>query len=240
MKNVVSRDEWIAERQKLLEREKAFTKLRDEITAQRMALPWVRVDKKYVFEEGDRLVTLAELFEDRSQLAIYHFMFAPDWDAGCDGCSFLCDHVDSARQHFEHNDLSFAAVSRAPWPKLNAYRQRMGWTFRWVSSDESDFNYDFGASFRRENLDAGPVFYNFKMQHLRNEDQPGVSVFYKDTDGAIYHTYSTFERGGEPFIGAYDWLDIAPKGRNEAEIMGWMRRHDEYPVVENRPLSGAL
>ncbi|MBC8065690.1 MAG: DUF899 domain-containing protein [Chlorobia bacterium] len=225
---VVSRDEWVSERQKLLVKEKEMTRLRDQLNEQRLALPWVKVDKKYVFEEGDGLVALADLFGKRSQLAVYHFMFAPEWEAGCPGCSFLCDHVDSARQHFEHNDLSFVAVSRAAWPKLEAYRKRMSWTFRWVSSDESDFNYDFGASYKRADLDAGPVFHNFKVQKLNFEDQPGVSVFYKDEAGDIFHTYSLYERGGEHFIAAYDWLDIAPKGRNEDEVMDWMQRHDEY------------
>lgn len=227
-RRVVSHDEWVQERTQLLAKEKAMTKLRDEINKERLDLPMVKVDKKYVFEEDGKLVELSELFGDNSQLAVYHFMFAPDWEAGCTGCSFISDHIDSARQHFEHHDLSFVAVARAPWAKLDAYRKRMGWTFRWVSSQESDFNYDLGASFKREDLDAGPVFYNFKTQKLNSEDQPGLSSFYKDQNGDIFHTYSSFERGGEPFITAYDWLDIAPKGRNEVEIMDWMHRHDEY------------
>lgn len=205
-----------------------MTKLRDEINRDRLDLPMVKIDKKYVFEEDGKLVEFSELFGDSSQLAVYHFMFAPDWEAGCTGCSFISDHIDSARQHFEHHDLSFVAIARAPWAKLDAYRKRMGWTFRWVSSQESDFNYDLGASFKREDLDAGPVFYNFKTQKLNSEDQPGLSSFYKDENGDIFHTYSSFERGGEPFITAYDWLDVAPKGRNEVEIMDWMHRHDEY------------
>lgn len=227
-KRVVSHNEWIQERTQLLAKEKAMTKLRDEINKDRLDLPMVKVDKKYIFEEDGKLVELSELFGDNSQLAVYHFMFGPDWEAGCTGCSFISDHIDSARQHFEHHDLSFVVVSRAPWAKLDAYRKRMGWTFRWVSSLESDFNFDFGVSYRQEDLDAGPVFHNFKMQKLSFDEQPGLSSFYKDEKGDIFHAYSSYERGGEPFITAYDWLDIAPKGRNEVEIMDWMHRHDEY------------
>ena len=162
---------------------------------------------------------------------IYHFMFSPDWDAGCTGCSFLSDHVDSARQHFEHNDLSFAAVSRTPVEKIEAYKKRMGWTFRWVSSLNNDFNYDFHVSWTKEQIEAGPVEYNFRQQKVSMQDLHGESMFYKDTDGTIYHTYSSYERAGEEIAGTYRFLDLAPLGRNEGPNgnMGkWMRRHDEY------------
>jgi predicted dithiol-disulfide oxidoreductase (DUF899 family) len=176
-------------------------------------------------------VSLADLFENRSQLMIYHFMYLPEWNAGCTGCSFLCDHVDAARQHFEHNDLSFAAVSRTPLDKIEAYKKRMGWSFNWVSSLNSDFNYDFHVSWTKEQLEAGPVDYNFRPQKLTIEDMHGESMFYKDNNGTIYHTYSSFERAGEEIAATYRYLDLAPLGRNEGPDgnMGkWMRRHDEY------------
>lgn len=217
---VVSPDEWIKARQELLAKEKEFTRQRDELARQRLELPWVKVDKEYSFDTIEGKKTLDELFGNNRQLIIYHFMFAPGWEEGCDGCSFIADHVDSARQHFEHHDVSFAAVSRAPLADFLPFKKRMGWTFNWVSSAGTDFNYDFGASFKREDLDAGPVFYNFKDQKLRSEDQPGATSFYKDDDGTIYRTYSTYERGGDLLIGAYNWLDIAPLGRNEEKRHG--------------------
>jgi predicted dithiol-disulfide oxidoreductase (DUF899 family) len=226
-----TREEWLAARKGLLAREKELTHARDELAAARRALPWVKVEKNYEFDSKAGKVTLAELFEHRSQLMIYHFMYSPDWEAGCPGCSFLCDHVDAARQHFEHNDLSFAAVSRTPVDKIEAYKKRMGWTFRWVSSLHSDFNYDFHVSFRKRDLDAGPVDYNFRPQTLSMEDLHGESLFYKDKDGTIFHTYSSYERAGEELAGTYRFLDLAPLGRNEGPDgnMGkWMRRHDEY------------
>jgi predicted dithiol-disulfide oxidoreductase (DUF899 family) len=226
-----TRDEWLKARKALLAREKELTHARDELAAARRALPWVKVEKNYEFDSKAGKVTLAELFEHRSQLMIYHFMYSPDWEAGCPGCSFLCDHVDAARQHFEHNDLSFAAVSRTPVDKIEAYKKRMGWTFRWVSSLHSDFNYDFHVSFRKRDLDAGPVDYNFRPQTLSMEDLHGESMFYKDKDGTIFHTYSSYERAGEELAGTYRFLDLAPLGRNEGPDgnMGkWMRRHDEY------------
>lgn len=224
-------EEWLEARKALLAREKELTRARDELAAARRALPWVKVEKAYVFDSTDGQVTLADLFEHRSQLMIYHFMYGPDWEAGCPGCSFLCDHVDAARQHFEHNDLSFAAVARTTVDKIEAYRKRMGWRFRFVSSLHSDFNYDFKVSFRKDDLAAGPVEYNFRPQTLTMEDLHGESLFYKDKDGAIYHTYSSYERAGEELAAAYRFLDLAPLGRNEGPDgnMGkWMRRHDEY------------
>jgi predicted dithiol-disulfide oxidoreductase (DUF899 family) len=226
-----TRAEWLEARKALLAREKELTRTRDELAAARRALPWVKVEKNYVFDSKDGKVTLADLFEHRSQLMIYHFMYGPDWEAGCPGCSFLCDHVDAARRHFEHNDLSFSAVARTTVDKIEAYKKRMGWSFRFVSSLASDFNYDFKVSFRKDDLAAGPVDYNFRQQTISMEDLHGESLFYKDKDGAIYHTYSSYERAGEELAAAYRFLDLAPLGRNEGPDgnMGkWMRRHDEY------------
>ncbi|HET6492194.1 MAG TPA: thioredoxin family protein [Burkholderiales bacterium] len=228
---VASKEDWLAARKALLVKEKELTRARDALAAERRALPWVKVDKAYVFDSANGKVTLADLFEHRDQLMIYHFMFSPDWEAGCTGCSFLCDHVDAARQHFEHDGLSFAAVSRTSVDKIEAYKRRMGWTFRWVSSLGSDFNYDFHVSFRKEALEAGPVDYNFRPQKLSMEDMHGESLFFKDADGTIYHTYSSYERAGEEIAGTYRFLDLAPLGRNEGSngnMSKWMRRHDEY------------
>jgi predicted dithiol-disulfide oxidoreductase (DUF899 family) len=237
---VVSQDQWIAARRALLAEEKALTAARDALAAKRRALPWTRVTKDYVFEGADGPVSLSDLFDGRSQLVVYHFMFGPEWAEGCPGCSLLCDHVDGARQHFEHNDLSFVAVSRAPIGKLAAYRERMGWTFNWVSSVGNDFNFDYRVSFPAGSREDG-VIYNFeKMPDPGIDELPGASVFFKDADGAIYHTYSSYGRGGEGFLGVYAWLDIAPKGRNEAsgDMGDWMRRHDQYET-DGRTLTGA-
>lgn len=225
---VVSREEWLVARKALLRREKELTRLRDQICAERRALPWVRVEKDYVFEEPEGRVSLGDLFDGRSQLFIYHFMFGPGWSEGCDGCSFISDHVDAARQHFEHADLSFAAVSRAPWKELEPFKERMGWTFRWVSSAGSDFNYDFGVSFTPEQLAAGPVEYNYASCDMGFEDLHGESVFVRNDAGEIFHTYSSHARGGESLIGAFAFLDFVPKGRNETSTMDWVRHHDRY------------
>ncbi len=229
---VVSREDWTAARRALLAEEKAWTRERDRLSAMRRALPWVKVEKSYTFESAVGPVTLAGLFDGRGQLVVYHFMFGPDWDEGCTGCSLLCDHVDGARQHFEHNDVSFVAVSRGPLSRLEAYRKRMGWTFRWVSSAGSDFNFDYAVSFPPGSREGG-VIYNFEGRPDPGIDElPGISVFFKDGDGAIYHTYSSYGRGGEIHLGVYSWLDIAPKGRNETKngsLMDWAKRHDRYP-----------
>lgn len=232
---IASREEWITASRALLAEEKAWTRERDRLAAQRRALPWVRVDKPYRFDSEAGPVSLAALFGGRSQLAVYHFMFGPDWQQGCTGCSLLCDHVDGARQHFEHNDLSFVAVSRAPLEKLLAYRRRMGWRFRWVSSGRTDFNADFHVSFPAKERADG-VFYNFAQQPDPGIDElPGVSMFLKDTDGTVYHTYSSYARGGEILLGVYGWLDMAPKGRNETKagnLGDWVKRHDRYTELE--------
>jgi predicted dithiol-disulfide oxidoreductase (DUF899 family) len=228
---VVSREQWIEASRALLAEEKAWTRERDRLAEKRRALPWVRVEKDYVFEGVGGSMSLADLFDGRSQLIVYHFMFGPDWDEGCPGCSLLADHVDGARQHFEHNDVSFVAVSRGPIAKLEAYRKRMGWNFRWVSSAGSDFNLDYRVSFPKGTREQG-IVYNFEKQPDPEIDElPGASVFSKDEDGAIYHTYSSYGRGGEIFLAVYGWLDVVPKGRNEnknGNLMDWVQRHDRY------------
>jgi predicted dithiol-disulfide oxidoreductase (DUF899 family) len=225
---VVSQEEWLAAAGALLKKEKEFTKARDAMSATRRELPWVKVDKDYVFEGPDGPVSLSDLFDGKSQLIVYHFMYAPGWDEGCSGCSFVCDHVDGARQHFENHDVAFAAVSRARLAEFEPFKKRMGWTFRWVSSNANTFNYDFGASFRREDLDKGPVLFNFVNQKISGEEQPGLTVFTKDEEGNIYRTYSSYERGLDLLIGAYNFIDLTPKGRNETGPMSWMRLHDQY------------
>lgn len=225
---IVANDAWIEAGAEFLKREKEFTHARAALSAARHELPWTRVEMDYVFESPEGPVSLSALFDGKSQLIVYHMMYAPGWDEGCPGCSFVCDHVDAARQHFEHNDLAFVAVSRAPISDFAAFKERMGWKFRWVSSFENSFNYDYGVSFRREDLDAGPVWYNFRLQTLRSEEQPGLTVFAKDEEGNIYRTYSTYERGLDLLIGAYNYLDLAPKGRNESGTMNWVHFHDRY------------
>jgi predicted dithiol-disulfide oxidoreductase (DUF899 family) len=227
---IVSQEQWLEARRALLAEEKVWTRERDRLAEMRRALPWVEVTKDYAFQSADGLVSLGELFDGRSQLVVYHFMFGPEWAEGCPGCSLLSDQVDGARQHFEHNDVSFVAVSRGPIDKLQAYRKRMGWKFRWVSSAGSDFNFDFHVSFPKGQREDG-IFYNFERQPDPEIDElPGVSVFHAD-DGKVFHTYSTYGRGGEMFLPVYDWLDVVPKGRNETKngnLGDWMRRHDRY------------
>jgi predicted dithiol-disulfide oxidoreductase (DUF899 family) len=231
MHQVVSRKEWIAARQQLLAEEKEFTRMRDRLNAKRRALPWVKLAKTYVFDGPDGKLTLADLFAGRRQLVVKHFMFGPDWEEGCVGCSFECDHVGGALVHLEHHDVSYAAVSRAPFAKIEAYRQRMGWQFTWVSSFESDFNYDFNVSFTPEQIETGSVYYNYDTRPIQSDEMSGRSVFYRDPDGTIFHTYSAFARGGEMFLGTYAYLDITPNGRNETihgNMTDWVRRHDSY------------
>jgi predicted dithiol-disulfide oxidoreductase (DUF899 family) len=230
---IVSHEEWLEARRVLLNQEKAQMTANDELTRQRRELPWVKITKPYVFDTPTGKASLDELFDGRSQLFLYHFMFGPDWEEGCTGCSFLCDHVDGARQHFEHHDLSFAAVSRGPIDKLETYRKRMGWKFRWVSAEHADFNYDFHVSFPPEQVKDGKITYNFTTQDYSPDsaELPGFSVFFKDTDGQIYHTYSCFSRGGEALLGAYQFIDQTPKGRMEnmnGNLMDWVKRHDRY------------
>ena len=227
---VVSDGEWLEARRALLDKEKEFTRLRDELSGQRRRLPWRRVETDYVFDGGDGPVSLAELFGPHSQLMIYHFMFGPDWDAGCPSCSFWADNFDGIVQHLVQRDVAFAAVSRAPLARLREYRERMGWHFRWVSSAANEFNFDYQVSFHAEQQDA-EVVYNYRSGPWRGDESPGLSVFHKDDAGAIFHTYSTYARGLDMINGAYHFLDLAPKGRDEAGLewpQQWVHRHDEY------------
>ncbi|MGH8011398.1 MAG: DUF899 domain-containing protein [Candidatus Binataceae bacterium] len=229
---IVSQDEWIRARQELLRKEKELTAMQDEVNRQRRELPWVKVEKNYSFDGPRGKETLADLFDGRSQLIIYHFMFAPEWEEGCVGCSFFADHIDGARLHFEHHDLMFAAISRAPLAKLEAYKKRLGWRFKWLSSSGSDFNYDFHVSFNKDEMAKGRVNYNYTMTEATTSDLPGISVFYKDESGGIFHTYSSYARGDERGLGAYMFLDLTPKGRNETgpnyNLTDWVKRHDKY------------
>ena len=226
---VVSREEWLTARRAHLEAEKALTRQRDTLLEQRRALPWVKVEKDYVFQGPAGPVSLEDLFAGRSQLFVQHFMLGPDWKEGCPGCSFQADHVDAARQHFEQADLSFAAVSRAPYEKIAGFKRRMGWSFPWVSSLGSDFNFDFQVSFGPEELEKKAAVYNYATIDPGIDELPGQSVFVRDGDGKIYHTYSSYARGGEELIGAFMFLDMVPKGRNEQTgIMDWVRHHDRY------------
>jgi predicted dithiol-disulfide oxidoreductase (DUF899 family) len=225
---IVSHEEWQKARKAHLEKEKAFTRLRDELSAERRALPWEKVEKNYVFETEDGKKTLSELFGKNSQLVIYHFMWLWKKDVGCSGCSFLADHFDGPNMHLKHHDVSLVAVSRAPLDKFLAYKKRMGWKFKCASSQGSDFNFDYHVSFTDEQVAKGKVYYNYEMAEGGMDELPGLSVFYKNDKGEVFHTYSTYARGGDMLIGAYNFLDLTPKGRNEDEIMDWMRRHDEY------------
>ena len=233
---IVSRNEWLAARQSLLEMEKEATHLRDRLNAARRSLPWVAIDKPYTFETPTGRRTLADLFDGRSQLIVYHFMLGPGWKAGCTGCSFLSDHLDGALPHLEHHDVTLTAVSRAPLSEIETYRRRMGWCFPWVSSFCSDFNRDFHVSFTPDDLAAGRVDYNFGSIDAAqaNDELPGLSAFYRDEAGQVFHTYSSYARGIEEFIGTLMILDRAPLGRNERNTMDFVRRHDEY---ESRPAS---
>jgi predicted dithiol-disulfide oxidoreductase (DUF899 family) len=228
---VVSRDEWLAARIELLKKEKELTRLRDEQSRQRRELPCVKVEKEYVFDGPQGRVSLAELFGGRSQLVVYHFMFGPDWAEGCPSCSFLADHADGMLPHLAARDVTLAMVSRAPLPKIEAFKERMGWRFSWVSSFGTDFNFDYRVSFTADELASGAVRYNFGAQGFPSAEAPGLSVFTKTADGTVFHTYSTFARGGEALLGTYALLDLVPKGRNEAGLgftMAWVRHHDRY------------
>jgi predicted dithiol-disulfide oxidoreductase (DUF899 family) len=231
---VVSRNEWITARKAHLANEKAFTKARDRLSAERRALPWVKVEKNYLFDTPEGKKSLADLFDGRSQLIVYHFMLGPDWGEGCPSCSYLADHFDGAALHLTHRDVTLLAVSRAPLPEIAAYKKRMGWRFPWVSSYGNDFNYDFHVSLRPEHKE-GEVYYNYEMGDFESDEMPGVSVFIKDASGAIFHTYSAYARGLDILVGTYNFLDLVPKGRDEAELpwsMAWVRRHDDYDDVE--------
>src|SRR5947207_1830450 len=227
---VVSRDKWIDARKALLVKEKELTHLRDELSRQRRELPWVKVDKNYVFDAPGGKKTLADLFEGRGQLIVYHFMLGPGWEEGCRSCSYLADHFDGANWHLPHRDVTFVVVSRAPLSEIEPFKKRMGWRFKWVSSHGNDFNFDYHVSATEEEQAKGRMYYNYKTDELIGEEMPGLSVFYKDENGNVFHTYSTYARGLDILVGVYNFLDLVPKGRDENPdaTMDWVRRHDEY------------
>jgi Uncharacterized protein conserved in bacteria len=227
---IVSRDEWLAARKRHLSKEKELTRLRDDLSAERRELPWVRVDKPYAFEGSKGKETLADLFDGRSQLVIYHFMFGPEWEQGCPSCSWAADNIDGNVVHLNARDVTVAMVSRAPLALIEAFKRRMGWRFKWVSSYGTDFNYDYHVSFAKEEMAKGNVHYNFGPNGFPSDEAPGVSVFYKNGEGEIFHTYSSYARGAESLLGGYYFLDIVPKGRDEEKpwTMSWVRHHDRY------------
>ncbi len=230
---VVSREEWLAARKALLVKEKAHMRAGDRLAAERRELPWVKIDKPYVFDTPAGKATLADLFRGKGQLIVHHMMFAPEWDAACPGCSFQAEHIDGPRPHLAQKDTGIVAVSRAPLAKILAYRQRMGWDFDWVSSAGGDFNYDFGVSFRKDDIAKGHVDYNFGTidtdPRYVTEDLPGISVFKRNDAGEVFHTYSTYARGLDALLGTNAYLDITPEGRNDKAFPNWPRRRDEYP-----------
>ena len=227
---IVSLDEWTEARKRLLAKEKAFTRQRDELSAERRALPWVRVDTEYLFDTPTRMRTLAELFDGHSQLVIYHFMLGPDWQEGCKGCSFWADNFNGIDVHLRHRDVTLIAVSSAPLDKIEAFKRRMGWSFTWVSSAGSDFNHDYHVSFSPDEVERGEVEYNYTMGRLSGTERPGISVFYKDPSGTVFHTYSCYARGLDMMNGAYHYLDLVPKGRDEGprHMHEWLQLHDSY------------
>ena len=228
---IVSREEWIAARKAHLAHEKEYTRARDRLSEERRALPWVKVDKSYVFDGPNGKQTLGDLFGGRSQLVVQHFMFAPDWNEGCKSCSFWADGFERMVPHLAARDTTMIAVSRAPVAKLEAFKKRMGWSFDWVSSGDNDFNGDYGVTFTKQQIDAGKPMYNFGTTPFYGEELPGISVFYRDETGAVFHTYSTFARGLDMMNAAYHYLDLTPLGRHEDGLpypMDWVRLRDQY------------
>ena len=229
-REIVSEAEWLVARKDLLTREKEFSRQRDALSAARRKLPMVKIDKDYVFEGPEGKETLADLFDGRGQLIVYHFMLGPGWEEGCKSCSYLADHFDGANWHLPHRDVTLVVVSRAPFGEIQPYQKRMGWRFKWVSSHGSDFNFDYHVSATEEEKAKEKMFYNYKLDELMSDELPGLSVFSKDENGDIFHTYSTYARGLDMLVGTYNFLDLVPKGRDEnpASTMDWVRRHDEY------------
>ncbi len=228
---VVPQVEWLAARKELLKKEKEFSKLRDQLSRQRRELPWEKVEKKYVFEGSNGKETLADLFGSKSQLIVYHFMLGPGWKEGCPSCSFLADHFEGSIVHLAARDVTLAVVSRATLPEIEAFKKRMGWKFKWVSSFGSDFNFDYQVFASKEDKGQGKVYYNYDMVEFPSDERPGASVFYKNESGEIFHTYSAYARGLDILLGAYNFLDLTPKGRDEeglAFTMAWVRHHDKY------------
>jgi len=227
---IVSREEWLEARKALLEKEKQFTRLRDELSQQRQALPWVKVDKHYKFETENGSASLQDLFAGKSQLVVYHFMLGPDWEQGCPSCSFWADNFNGIDVHLRQRDINLVTVSRAPLEKLLQYKKRMGWDFQWVSSFENDFNFDYQVSFKSDEIKSGQANYNYGSQEAGLSELPGISVFVRDDD-QIFHSYSCYARGLDMLNGAYHFIDLVPKGRDEADLpypMAWVQRHDEY------------
>ncbi len=238
----VSRDTWLEARRDLLAAEKDLTRRSDQVAQLRRQLPWVRIDKGYTFDGPDGRQTLADLFDGRHQLLVQHFMLAPGWEEGCPSCSYMADHTDGMTAHLAHRDVTFVAVSRAPLAEIERFRQRMGWQFKWVSSYGTEFNYDFGVSFTPEQVAKGRINYNYGKWSLKGEEWPGVSSFYKDDAGDVFHTYSTYGRGVEVMMGTYRMLDLTPNGRGERDDtiykMEWVRHHDRYePEPVAKPVS---
>jgi len=228
---VVSRERWLAERKALLVHERELTHLRDRIATERRALPWVRVDKDYVFHTSQAPRRLADLFEGRPQLLVQHFMLGPGWDQGCPSCSYMADHSDGMTAHLAHRDTTLVAISRAPLAEIQRFKQRMGWQFNWVSSHGSDFNFDYGVSFTPQEQLNNQVTYNYRQQPFESEEMPGISVFYRNDAEEVFHTYSSYRRGVEVMMGTYNLLDLTPLGRNERDVaykMEWVRHHDRY------------
>ncbi len=226
---VVSESEWLVARKDFLAQEKEFTRQRDKLSAARRKLPMVKVEKNYVFDGPNGKESLADLFDGRSQLIVYHFMLGPGWEEGCKSCSYLADHFAGPDWHLPHRDVTFAVVSRAPLSEVDAYQNRMGWRFKWLSSNGSDFNFDYHVSFTKEEEAKGEVYYNYEMGEFMSEELPGLSVFFKDENRDVFHTYSTYARGLDSLLGTYNLLDLAPKGRDENSdsTMDWVRRHDD-------------
>lgn len=227
---IMSHEQWVTERKRLLAREKELTHLRDQVARERRALAWVRIEKAYSFDAPEGARTLADLFEGRRQLMVQHFMLGPGWEEGCQSCSFMADHTDGMNVHLAARDVTFIAISRAPLAEIERFRRRMGWKFRWVSSCGNDFNHDFHVSFPQQ--EKGQVRYNYELRPFECEELPGISVFYQDDAGVVFHTYSTYGRGVEAMMGTYNLLDLAPKGRDESEgAMAWVRHHDRYEAA---------
>jgi predicted dithiol-disulfide oxidoreductase (DUF899 family) len=237
---IVPHEQWIAARKAYLAEEKAFSRARDELARKRRDLPWEKVEKNYAFDTPDGKQSLADLFGGKSQLIIYHFMLGPDWEAGCPSCSFLADHFDGTVVHLAQRDVSFVVVSRAPLAQIEAFKRRMGWRFKWVSSFGSDFNQDYQVSTAPQEKAGGKVMYNYEfIESFPSGERPGASVFYKNAAGETFHTYSTYGRGLDILIGTYNFLDLAPKGRDEDDLewsMAWVRHHDRYggAVVDSK------
>jgi predicted dithiol-disulfide oxidoreductase (DUF899 family) len=230
-RRIVSREEWLEARKNLLSKEKEFTRLRDQLARERREMPWEPVEQNYVFEGPNGKESLAQLFDGTSQLIVHHFMFNPNWEAGCPHCSFWADNYDRIPIHMKHRDVSLVAVSRAPYSKLEAYRKRMGWNFKWLSTFGSDFNFDYFASFTPDQVKKGTGYYNYGTEKARGEDVVGFSVFAKDETDAVFHTYSAYSRGVDILNSAYSYIDLTPKGRDETghdNPQFWVRRHDEY------------